>query len=114
MTPLLLRALVGEPRLWQNSVQGSPSNESIPKSRAAAAKESWNGACRALCEEDVGGSSASVRHAAGEEGDVIMPRGALEDSGLRSTDAYLTRKAGMFCDVVERLAHSHMEVGIVT
>ena len=45
---------------------------------------------------------------------MIMPRGALEDSGLRSTDAYLTRKAGMFCDVVERLAHSHMEVGIVT
>ena len=42
---------------------------------------------------------------------MIMPRGALKDSGLRSTDAYLTRKAGMFCDVVERLAHSHMEVG---
>ena len=42
---------------------------------------------------------------------MIMPRGALEESGLRSTDAYLTRQAGMFCDVVERLAHSHMQVG---
>ena len=65
--------------------------------------------CRALCEEDVQGSSSGVRNAAGEEGHAIMPQGALKESGLSSTDAYLTRKAGMFCDVVERLAHSHLQ-----
>ena len=44
---------------------------------------------------------------------MIMPQGALKESGLSSMDAYLTRKAGMFCDVVERLAHSHIKVGIL-
>ena len=56
------------------------------------------------------GSSAAVREAAGAEGDAVMPRGALKESGLSSTDAYLTRKAGMYCDVVERLAKNHLEV----
>ena len=39
-----------------------------------------------------------------------MPEGAMKESGLSSTDAYLTRKAGMYCDVVERLAKNHLEV----
>ena len=65
---------------------------------------------RALAEEDAQGSSSSVREAAGEEGDALMPQGALKESGLTSTDAYLTRKAGMYCDVVERLARKHLEV----
>ena len=56
------------------------------------------------------GSSAAVREAAGAEGDAVMPRRALQESGLSSTDAYLTRKAGMYCDVVERLARNHLEV----
>lgn len=56
------------------------------------------------------GSSSSVREAAGAEGDAVMPQGALKESGLSSTDAYLTRKAGMYCDVVERLAKNHLEV----
>lgn len=66
--------------------------------------------CRALAEEDVQGSSSSIRDAAGEEGDALMPQGAMKESGLSSTDAYLTRKAGMYCDVVERLAQNHLEV----
>lgn len=66
--------------------------------------------CRALAEEDVQGSSSAVREAAGAEGDAVMPQGALKESGLSSTDAYLTRKAGMYCDVVERLARNHLEV----
>ena len=66
--------------------------------------------CRALAEEDVQGSSSSVREAAGAEGNAVMPQGALKESGLSSTDAYLTRKAGMYCDVVERLARNHLEV----
>ena len=56
------------------------------------------------------GSSSSVREAAGAEGDAVMPQGAMKESGLSSTDAYLTRKAGMYCDVVERLAKNHLEV----
>ena len=70
--------------------------------------------CRALAEEDVQGSSSSVREAAGAEGNAVMPQGALKESGLSSTDAYLTRKAGMYCDVVERLARNHLEVSKVT
>lgn len=66
--------------------------------------------CRALAEEDVQGSSSSIRDATGEEGDALMPQGAMKESGLSSTDAYLTRKAGMYCDVVERLAQNHLEV----
>ena len=50
--------------------------------------------CRALCEEDVQGASSSVRDAAGEEGQAIMPQSAMKESGLSSSDAYLTRKAG--------------------
>jgi hypothetical protein len=54
--------------------------------------------CRALCEEDVQGTSSSVRDAAGEEGQAIMPQGAMKESGLSSSDAYLARKAGQLSE----------------
>ena len=66
--------------------------------------------CRALAEEDVQGSSSSIRDATGEEGEALMPQVDMKESGLSSTDAYLTRKAGMYCDGVERLARNHLEV----
>ncbi len=67
---------------------------------------------RALCEKDASGSSdSSVAVAAGREGEAIYRVGAYSSSGLSSVDAYLTRKAGMFPDVVERLALNHIARG---
>ena len=67
---------------------------------------------RALAEEDAAaGGPGSVAEAAGEAGRGLYARGAYADSGLPSTDAYLTRRAGMFPDVVERLALEHLGRG---
>ncbi|KAK9915951.1 hypothetical protein WJX75_006382 [Coccomyxa subellipsoidea] len=66
---------------------------------------------RALCEEDAAESSDSLASAAGQEGRDIYQAGAFRSSGLGSVDAYLVRKAGMYPDVVERLALNHVQKG---
>ncbi len=66
---------------------------------------------RALCEEDVAESVDSIASAAGEDGREIYQKGAFRSSGLGSVDAYLVRKAGMYPDVVERLAMNHIQKG---
>ena len=66
---------------------------------------------RALCEEDAAAGPGSVSEAAGEAGRGIYEGGAYLSSGLPSTDAYLTRRAGMFPDIVERLAMDHLARG---
>lgn len=64
---------------------------------------------RALAEEESGGSGGgAVAQAAGSDGAALYAPGALEGSAMPSLDAYLTRKAGMFPDVAERLALAHL------
>ncbi|CAL8470236.1 g9778 [Coccomyxa elongata] len=66
---------------------------------------------RALCEEDAAECTDSLASAAGEGGREIYQKGAFGSSGLGSVDAYLVRKAGMYPDVVERLAMNHIQKG---
>lgn len=67
---------------------------------------------RAVAEEESGsGGSGAVAAAAGEEGAALYEVGAYATSGLPTLDAYLTRKAGMFPDVAERLVQAHMGKG---
>ena len=64
---------------------------------------------RALCEEDAAGGSGGCSAAAAGQG--LYEGGAFAASGLPSLDSYLTRSAGMYPDVVERLALRHLEKG---
>ena len=67
---------------------------------------------RALAEEDAReGSDGCVATAAGEAGSSIYEQGSYSNSGLRSVEAYLTRRAGMFTDVVEQLVSLHLQKG---
>ncbi|PRW39240.1 hypothetical protein C2E21_6976 [Chlorella sorokiniana] len=66
---------------------------------------------RALAEAEASGSSAAVAQAAGSDAAELYQPGAVAASGLPSLDAYLTRKAGMFPDVAERLALAHLAKG---
>ena len=49
--------------------------------------------------------------AAGEAGSAIYEQGDIRASGLASVEAYLTRRAGMFTDVVEQLVSLHLQKG---
>ena len=67
---------------------------------------------RALAEEDArNGSDGSVAAAAGEAGASVYTPGGYSDSGLATLEAYLTRRAGMFVDVVEQLVSLHLQKG---
>ncbi|KAL4422026.1 hypothetical protein ABPG77_005456 [Micractinium sp. CCAP 211/92] len=66
---------------------------------------------RALAEEEQHGGSGAVAAAAGPEGGALYEAGAFGRSGLPTLDAYLTRKAGMFPDVAERLVQAHLDKG---
>ena len=67
---------------------------------------------RALAEEDAReGSDRSVAAAAGEAGASVYTPGSFSDSGLATLEAYLTRRAGMFVDVVEQLVSLHLQKG---
>ncbi|KAL4440277.1 hypothetical protein ABPG75_003278 [Micractinium tetrahymenae] len=66
---------------------------------------------RALAEEEQGGGAGAVATAAGPEGAALYEAGAYGRSGLPTLDAYLTRKAGMFPDVAERLVQAHLDKG---
>lgn len=66
---------------------------------------------RALAEAEASGSSADVTEAAGSDAAQLYQPGAFAASGLPTLDAYLTRKAGMFPDVAERLALAHLAKG---
>lgn len=66
---------------------------------------------RALCEEDAAELSDKIISAVGKEGEDLYQRGTFAESGMGSVDAYLIRKAGMYPDVVERLAMNHIQKG---
>ncbi|KAI7837860.1 hypothetical protein COHA_008347 [Chlorella ohadii] len=66
---------------------------------------------RALAEAEASGSGSAVAQAAGSDAGELYQPGAVAASGLPSLDAYLTRKAGMFPDVAERLALAHLAKG---
>lgn len=66
---------------------------------------------RALAEEEQQGGAGAVVAAAGPEGKALYEAGAFGRSGLPTMDAYLTRKAGMFPDVAERLVQAHLDKG---
>lgn len=72
---------------------------------------------RAMAEEEeeagatAEGSHGPVAAAAGDEGAALYEPGAAQRSGLPSLAAYLTRKAGMYCDVAESLALAHLKKG---
>ncbi|PSC67647.1 Cyclin delta-3 isoform 1 [Micractinium conductrix] len=65
---------------------------------------------RALAEEEAGGGGAVAAAAGGDSG-ALYARGAFAASKLPTMDAYLTRKAGMFPDVAERLVQAHLDKG---
>lgn len=62
--------------------------------------------CRALAEEDVSGGAGAVAEAAGSDGQQLYQAGSAGAS--LSLDAYLTRQAGMYPDVAERLVRNHL------
>lgn len=70
---------------------------------------------RAMAEEEAalgqGAAAGPVAEAAGAEGAALYEAGAFARSGLPTMQAYLTRKAGMYCDVAEALAQGHLARG---
>ena len=63
--------------------------------------------CRALAQEDVTSGPGVIAEAAGQAGKQIYSQGDAADSLY----AYLTRKAGMYPDIVEQLVANHLEKG---
>lgn len=62
---------------------------------------------RALAEEDVLSGPGAIAEAAGQTGQDIYSSG----DAASSLNAYLTRKAGMYPDIVEQLVANHLEKG---
>lgn len=63
--------------------------------------------CRALAQEDVTSGPGAVAEAAGQAGQQMYSQGDAADSLY----AYLTRKAGMYPDIVEQLVANHLDKG---
>ena len=63
--------------------------------------------CRALAQEDVTSGPGTIAEAAGQAGKQIYSPG----DAAESLYAYLTRKAGMYPDIVEQLVANHLEKG---
>ena len=63
--------------------------------------------CRALAQEDVATGPGPIAEAAGQAGQQIYSPGDAADSLY----AYLTRKAGMYPDIVEQLVANHLNKG---
>lgn len=61
--------------------------------------------CRALAEEDVASGPGAVAEAAGQAGQQLYTAGTAQGN----LNAYLTRKAGMYADVVEQLVANHLD-----
>ena len=68
-------------------------------------------ACRAIAEEDHRGGPGPVAAAAGSEGGRLYTAGSTATSKLPSLDAWLTKGAGMYPDVVESLVKGHLGKG---
>ena len=68
---------------------------------------------RALAEEDFNAVDAArpVAEAAGAIGAELYENGAVERSGLPSLAAYLARRAGLYTDICETLALTHLAKG---
>ena len=65
--------------------------------------------CRALVEEDAAEGPGQRAAAVGAGGMELYKTGAFKASGLPNIEAYLTRKAGMYMDVVEQLVSNHIQ-----
>lgn len=63
--------------------------------------------CRALAAEDVASGPGAVAEAAGASGHQLYTAGTAKGN----LNAYLTRKAGMYADVVEQLVANHLDKG---
>lgn len=72
-----------------------------------AARNSEEYLHRALAQEDVTSGPGVIAEAAGQAGKQIYSQGDAADSLY----AYLTRKAGMYPDIVEQLVANHLEKG---
>eukprot|EP00271_Cylindrocystis_brebissonii_P018218 TRINITY_DN5066_c0_g1_i1.p1 TRINITY_DN5066_c0_g1~~TRINITY_DN5066_c0_g1_i1.p1 ORF type:complete len:401 (+),score=67.40 TRINITY_DN5066_c0_g1_i1:110-1312(+) len=67
---------------------------------------------RLLAEEDGGGGPGPMAAIAREEGrGDLYEAGTFAASGIPRMDAYLTKKVGLFPDVLERLVEGHLERG---
>ena len=67
---------------------------------------------RALATEDAAGQGArTLAEAAGPECADLYTQGDLDRSGLKRLDVFLTRRTGMFPDVLEGLALGHLKSG---
>jgi len=66
---------------------------------------------RVLAAEDIAGKSRELAEAAGEMGSAIYAKGSAAAFGPERFDAYLATKAGMYCDVAERLVYNHVAKG---
>lgn len=63
------------------------------------------GHCRALAAEDIASGPGVIAEAAGDAGQQLYTAGTAKDN----LNAYLTRKAGMYADVVEQLVANHLQ-----
>ncbi|DBA77568.1 TPA: hypothetical protein ACH3X1_009374 [Trebouxia sp. C0004] len=62
---------------------------------------------RALAEEDITSGPGAIAEAAGQAGQAIYTTG----NAASNLNAYLTRKAGMYPDIVEQLVANHLQKG---
>eukprot|EP00873_Tetraselmis_striata_P038859 jgi/Tetstr1/459123/TSEL_004571.t1 len=66
---------------------------------------------RVLAVEDVEGQSKALAEAAGDMGATLYKAGDAAAFGKAKLDAYLTTKAGKYCDVAEKLVFNHLAKG---
>ncbi|KAK9809015.1 hypothetical protein WJX72_007933 [[Myrmecia] bisecta] len=66
---------------------------------------------RALAEEDVASGPGQIAEAAGPSGREVYVPGAVASAKQVHLQAYLTRRAGMYIDVVEQLMANHLSKG---
>lgn len=78
-----------------------------PSASCKAFLFNWKSLCRALAQEDVDTGPGAIAEAAGQAGQQIYNPG----DAASSLYAYLTRKAGMYPDIVEQLVANHLNKG---
>jgi hypothetical protein len=94
--------------------RGAPTLQLLARSaeeycHRALAQEEYD--AQQQSKETSSSCSGPISQATGEEGAAIYEPGSVVRSGLPSLEAYLARKAGMFCDVAETLSLNHLKRG---
>jgi len=66
---------------------------------------------RVLATEDLEGQSRALGDAAGEMGAALYQPGDAAAFGMEKLEAYLTTRAGKYCDIAEKLVYNHLRKG---